>query len=155
MDDHRSDDQRGGPADGQRPDPYRIVAEVMAAYCSALDGGSPQDLRQLMHDEITLELPDTTHVGITAVMESYAGFFAARERTTRHHLTNVRVIEDRHDRIDAEAYLLAITEKAGAVSLASGTYRDELVRTGDCWLIARKRIGMSIPFTRVAPEHPT
>lgn len=134
--------------------PFVVASMMFAAYCNALDTGSPEALRHLLADDAVLELGDATHEGADAFVASYAGFFASTGRTTRHHVTNVRVIE-RGTQITAEAYLLAVTSRDGSLSLASGSYRDVFVVVGDQWRIARKRIELAIPFTRVTPRAPS
>lgn len=148
----------GEPIDQNQPDlrhddaPYVVASTLLAAYCHALDTGSSGQLRRLLADDVVLELPDTTHVGADAVAASYAGFFAAPGRTTRHHLTNVRLVE-REPEIVAEAYLLAVTWRDGHLSLASGHYRSAFRYLDDGWRITRKRIELAIPFTRLTtPE---
>ena len=87
-------------------------------------------------------------------MDSYEGFFAAADRTSRHHVTNAQVIDKRGDSIKARAYLLAIIEKGRNVFIASGTYHVDLVKVGENWLIARNRIDLDVPFVRVAERAP-
>lgn len=145
-----------GDTIGPQPsaDSYLVALGVLAAYCGSLDQRSPQDLRRLLHDGVTLELATGTHAGADAAMDSYEGFFAAADRTTRHHVTNVWIIDESHDRIEVEAYLLAVTEKDGNVSIASGTYHIDLVKVGETWLIARNRIDLDVSFVRVAERAP-
>ena len=129
---------------------FAVASTMFAAYCHALDSGSPHDLRQLFADDAVLELADVTHQGVDAIAASYDGFFASTGRTTRHHITNVRVV-DSGPTITAEAYLLVVTSRDGRLSLASGSYADMFVRVDDRWRIARKRIALAIPFTRLTP----
>jgi hypothetical protein len=146
------DGDRGGLewiTDGRHAS-FVVASEMFAAYCEALDTGTSGDLRRLFHDEVELQLPAVTYSGVEAVAGSYDGFFAVGDRTTRHHVGNVRVLEHDDASVVAEAYLLAVTVRNGGLSLASGSYRDEFILVDDRWLIARKRIKLDIPFTPLA-----
>jgi len=128
---------------------FAAAASVLAAYCRSLDTGDLAGLRSVFTADAELVLADGTAHGVDAIAARYAPFFASA-RTSRHHLTNLEVLAASDTEIEASAYLLVVTERAGNVSIASGTYRDHLLRQDGAWLIQRKAISMEVPFARVA-----
>jgi hypothetical protein len=130
-------------------DTFAAAACLLAAYCRSLDTRDPDTLRSLFTIDAELVLADRTVSGVDAIVASYEAFFAS-PRVSRHHVTNIEVASVTETELDVRAYLVAVSERAGNVSLASGTYHDHLVRSGPDWRIRRQRISLEVPFTRVA-----
>jgi hypothetical protein len=130
-------------------DAFAAAASLLAAYCRSLDTNDPDTLRSLFTTDAELVLADRTVNGVDAIVASYDGFFAS-PRVSRHHVSNIEVLDATDTELEVRGYLLAVSERAGNVSLASGTYRAHLVRSGPDWRIRRTHISLEVPFTRVA-----
>jgi hypothetical protein len=120
------------------------IAEIMAAYCHAIDRGRWDDLPGLFTDDCRLDFGDVMGVyegqdGIRRFADTLKGIGLFM----RHYLTNV-VLHGDGERA-RESYVLAITGPPGGSSQTTGIYEDELVKAGGRWRIRVRRALLDRP----------
>ena len=115
------------------------IAEIMAAYCHAIDQGRWDQLDALFSDDCRLDFGK-----VMGVFEGREGLhrFAEMLRSLgivmRHYTTNL-VVRGDGTRAQAESYVLAITGSGGSRRQSTGRYDDELVKLDGRWRIRERR----------------
>lgn len=119
------------------------IRDVIARYNHAGDRGRLDALVACFCEDGVLELPDLPALrGREAIERHLAAVVrelaANTERATlRHHVASVRIELAGADAADAWACFSVFTE----IGLDHwGGYRDRLVRVGDAWLLANRRV---------------
>lgn len=121
------------------------IAEIMAAYCQAIDLNRWDDFPSLFTDDCKLDFGSLMGVfegqeGVRrlADMLGNLGLFM------RHFTTNL-VVRGDGERAHAESYVLAITGPPGSSSQTTGRYEDELVKDRGRWRIRVRRAILDTP----------
>jgi len=115
------------------------IAEVLAAYCHAIDQGRWDELPALFTEDCRLDFGE-----VMGVFEGRDGLrrFSDMLRGTglfmRHYSTNL-VLRGDGQRAHADSYVLAITGPAGSRSPTTGRYEDELVKVDGRWKLRERR----------------
>ena len=123
----------------------QAIAEIMAAYCHAIDLGRWEDFATLFTEDCRLDFGS-----VMGVFEGAAGvgrFAETMQRIglfMRHYTTNVIVRGD-GERARVESYVLAITGPPGSSSQTTGRYEDEFVKVGGAWKIRVRRALLDTP----------
>ena len=121
------------------------IAEIMAAYCHAIDLGRWDGFPALFTEDCRLDFG--------SLMGVYEGAEGVRRFTDRmqglglfmrHYTTNV-VLSGDGERARAESYVLAITGPPGSSSQTTGRYEDEFVKVGGRWRIRVRRAILDTP----------
>ena len=121
------------------------IAELMAAYCHAIDLGRWDDFPTLFTTDCRLDFG-----AVMGVFEGTAGVRRFAETLQgiglfmRHYTTNVIVRGD-GERARAESYVLAITGAPGASMPTTGRYEDELLKVDGAWKIRVRRALLDTP----------
>jgi hypothetical protein len=121
------------------------IAEVMAAYCHAIDLGRWEEFARLFAPDCTLDFGSLMGVfeggeGVRRFAETLKGIGLFM----RHYTTNV-ILEGDGERARAESYVLAITGPPGASSQTTGRYEDEFVKVDGRWRIRTRRALLDQP----------
>ena len=67
-----------------------------------------------------------------------------RWKHTSHHLSNIQINFDGSDSADVRSYVYAWHKRAdGTIATILGQYVDRFLRSGERWLIARRRMLMN------------
>ena len=120
-------------------DDRSAIAEILARYCHAIDQRRWDDLAGLFTDDCRLDFG-----AVMGVFEGHEGLrrFAATLDATdlfmRHYTTNL-VVRGAGAVAHAESYVLAVTGPAGARSVTTGRYDDDLVKVDGRWHIQSRR----------------
>jgi hypothetical protein len=115
------------------------IAELLAAYCHAIDHGRWDDLGGLFSEDCRLDFG--TVMGVFEGREGLRRFTELLRGTglfMRHYTTNL-VVRGDGARAFAESYVLAITGPAGSRTQTTGRYDDELVKVDGRWRIRARR----------------
>lgn len=121
------------------------IAEIMAAYCHAIDLGRWEDFPALFTEDCRLDFGS-----LMGVFEGPAGVrrFADTLKGIglfmRHFTTNV-IVKGDGERANAESYVLAITGPPGSSSQTTGRYEDEFVKVGGRWRLRVRRAILDTP----------
>jgi hypothetical protein len=122
------------------------IQETLYRYCHSLDRGRWDDFAALFTPDCCLDLSQ-----VLGVYEGAAGIrqFCETMRAVgivmRHLVTNI-VIDGDGEHAHAEAYVLAITGRAGDTQQQSiGFYADELLKQNGRWLLHRRRLRLDVP----------
>lgn len=134
------------------------IRDVISRYNHAGDRGDLEALVACFSGDGVLDLAGIDALrGRDAIRRHLAGVvsdLAARTQRAllRHHVSSVRIELEGEDSARAASYFLVFTE-AGLDHW--GRYGDRLVRAGDGWLIAHRkvRIDGATPNSRMAREH--
>ena len=121
------------------------IAEVMAAYCHAIDLGGWDDLPGLFTADCRLDFGSL--MGVFEGTEGVRRFAATLKGLglfMRHYTTNV-LLEGDGQRARGSSYVLAITGPPGASSQTTGRYDDELVKVDGRWRIRVRRALLDQP----------
>ena len=115
------------------------IAEVMAAYCHAIDLGRWDTLPTLFTADCRLDFGSLMGVfegteGVRRFAETLKGIGLFM----RHYTTNV-ILSGDGARAHGESYVLAITGRPGASSQATGRYEDEFVKDDGRWRLRVRR----------------
>ena len=124
------------------------VLDTLALYCHAYDEGDLDLMASLFTEDATFRfepppgsMPPVLE-GRAAIHEAMAARRAATAESQRRHIvSNVRF--DRLDEAEAEvrSYLaLGSTTRGTLAILATGVYRDRLVRTPEGWRFASRHL---------------
>ena len=121
------------------------IAEVMAAYCHAIDLGRWEGFPDLFSEDCRLDFGSLMGVfegtaGVRRFVETMQGLGLFM----RHYTTNTIVRGD-GDRARAESYVLALTGPPGSSSQTTGRYEDDLVKVGGRWRIRVRRAILDTP----------
>jgi len=121
------------------------IAEIMAAYCHAIDRGQWDVLPGLFTEDCRLDFGDLMgvfegHDGVRRFGDTLKGIGLLM----RHYTTNL-VLRGDGERAHAESYVLAVTGSPGSSSQTTGLYDDELVKTGGRWRIRVRRALLDRP----------
>lgn len=85
--------------------------------------------------------------GREAIRKLHADSLVAQTDQRRHNLSNLVITAETADSASTTANLTLLSIENGAVQvLSSGWYRDDLVRSGDTWLIASRHIYLDLPY---------
>lgn len=134
------------------------IRDVISRYNHAGDRGDLDGLVACFAEDGVLDLAGLDALrGRDAIRRHLAGVvddLAARTRRAllRHHVSSVRIELDGADAARAASYFLVFTE----VGLDHwGRYGDRLVRRGDGWLLAHRKVRVdgATPGSRMAREH--
>lgn len=137
----------------EKAGPYEQIRQTIAAYTVAGDSRNGELYQAQFADDAVLEfaafppLPGFRCEGIGQIRERTAtwsmtpGMDPSLSRTPfiRHHLTTGRIVLLDADNAEALSYFTVITAIGPD---HAGTYSDRLVREGDRWLIAHRRIAL-------------
>jgi 3-phenylpropionate/cinnamic acid dioxygenase small subunit len=119
------------------------IRDTIARYAHCVDGGRFDELVELFAPEGVLEVEgEPPHRGREAIRAfvATAGRDLAAEtggRRIRHHVGSVVIELDGLARARARCYFLALTDRGVD---HWGRYQDELVRSGDRWRFAHRRV---------------
>jgi 3-phenylpropionate/cinnamic acid dioxygenase small subunit len=120
------------------------IRETIAGYAHCVDGGRFDELVELFTPDGVLEVEDeTAHRGRDAIRDFVTGTGrdlaagTAGPPRIRHHVSNVLIELNGPDRARARCYFLAVTDRGVD---HWGRYLDDLVRAGDGWRFARRRV---------------
>jgi hypothetical protein len=121
------------------------IAEIMAAYCHAIDRGQWDVLPGLFTEDCRLDFGDLMgvfegHDGVRRFADTLKGIGLLM----RHYTTNL-VLRGDGERAHGESYVLAVTGAPGSSSQTTGLYEDELVKTGGRWRIRARRALLDRP----------
>ena len=115
------------------------IAELMAAYCHAIDLGRWDELPRLFTEDCKLDFGSLMGVYEgTEGVRRFADTLKGIGLFMRHYLTNV-VLHGDGQRARSESYVLAITGPPGSSSQTTGRYEDELVKVGGRWRLRVRR----------------
>lgn len=85
--------------------------------------------------------------GREAIMGLMTGTMAQQSDVRRHVISNVFFAQAAADRADVVSNLTLLATENGAIELVSaGIYRDQVVREGDRWRIARRHLDLDRGF---------
>ncbi|RTL68253.1 MAG: nuclear transport factor 2 family protein [Pseudonocardiaceae bacterium] len=85
--------------------------------------------------------------GREAIRKLHADSLVAQTDQRRHNLSNLVITAETADSASTTANLTLLSIENGAVQvLSSGWYRDDLVRSGNVWLIASRHIYLDLPY---------
>ena len=123
------------------------IAEIMAAYCHAIDLGRWDDFPSLFTDDCRLDFGSLMGVfeGRDG-LRRFADMLGGIGLFMRHYTTNLIVTGD-GERARAESYVLAVTGAPGSSSQATGRYEDELVKVNGRWRIRVRRALIDQPVS--------
>jgi SnoaL-like protein len=121
------------------------IAEIMAAYCHAIDLGRWEGFPALFTEDCRLDFGSLMGVfeGSDGVRR-FADTMARLGLFMRHFTTNV-IVKGDGERATAESYVLAITGPPGSSSQTTGRYEDEFVKIGGRWRIRVRRAILDTP----------
>jgi hypothetical protein len=121
------------------------IAEIMAAYCHAIDLGRWDDFPALFTDDCRLDFGSL--MGVFEGHEGIRRFAETMQRIgifMRHYTTNL-ILKGDGERAHGESYVLAITGQPGSSSQTTGRYEDELVKVNGRWRIRVRRALLDQP----------
>jgi SnoaL-like protein len=115
------------------------IAEIMAAYCFAIDQGRWDTLPALFTEDCRLDFGEVMgvfegHAGL----ERFAGMLRATGLLMRHYSTNL-LLHAVGGGARAESYVLALTGPSTSRRQSTGRYEDELVKVDGRWRIRVRR----------------
>jgi hypothetical protein len=121
------------------------IAEVIGAYCHALDLGRWEEFRTFFVEDCRLDFGRLMGVfegneGVRRFTEIMAGMGLFM----RHYTSNI-VIEGDGERARVECYVLAITGPSGGRMQTTGRYEDEFVKENGRWRIKVRRALLDEP----------
>jgi hypothetical protein len=121
------------------------IAEIMAAYCYAIDLGRWDDFPALFTEDCRLDFGSL--MGPFEGREGIGRFVETMQRLgrfMRHYTTNM-ILKGDGERARSESYVLAITGSPGSSSPTTGRYEDELVKVNGRWRIRVRRAILDQP----------
>jgi 3-phenylpropionate/cinnamic acid dioxygenase small subunit len=119
------------------------IRDTIARYAHTVDGGRFDELVELFVPDGVLEVEGgPAHRGREAIRAFVTGTGRDLAAGTgspriRHHVGNLLIELEGSDRARACCYFLAVTDRGVD---HWGRYRDDLVRAGDGWRFARRRV---------------
>ena len=121
------------------------IAEIMAAYCHAIDLGRWDDFPALFTEDCRLDFGSL--MGVFEGHEGVRRFGETLQRIglfMRHYTTNL-ILRGDGEVARGECYVLAITGAPGSSSQTTGRYEDELVKVNGRWRIRVRRALLDQP----------
>jgi uncharacterized protein (TIGR02246 family) len=131
------------PVDARELEARERIRDVIARYAHCVDGGRFDELVELFAPDGVLEVEgEPANRGRDAIRDFVTGTGHELAADTgapriRHHVSNVLIDLDGSDRARARCYFLAVTDRGVD---HWGRYLDDLVRAGDRWHFARRRV---------------
>ncbi|MEU6917381.1 nuclear transport factor 2 family protein [Streptomyces olindensis] len=130
----------GEPKD--TPDAIRI-SNLLNAFARNADEGPVEGMGRLLAEDVEWRMTDVTWRGRTEVLYGLQGMrvlgHAGPDSGNRHIVTNLEVHVN-GDRASAFSYFQLVSGDQPAAILVTGSYRDELMRCDDRWLLARREV---------------
>ncbi len=121
------------------------IQQLAAAYCHHMDDGNGEGVASLFTDDGVLEIVDMVKsVGCDEITAN-SSVFPQVMPGGRHIVQNVWVEGD-GDAATLRAYLSNVAAGDTPVSVQTGRYNDELVRTGDGWRFSRRTLTLDGPL---------
>lgn len=120
----------------------RAAAEdLMHRYQQLVDAKDVDGLGGLVVDDVELQRRQGSARGRAAFLDLYRGFAASDVDVAQHMVTNIRVtpLPEAVLRVDS-CFFVITTHQGGGARLVWGRYSDDMVRVGDEWRFAAKRI---------------
>jgi SnoaL-like domain len=129
----------------RRVDDRMTIAEMLAAYCRALDTMKLEGLEMLFTPDCVVEFGSDERLNARSaaeLVEKLARLW--RWRRTSHHLSNVEISFGDSDQASVVSYVIGWHERPdGSTATLYGLYRDRFVRTPQGWRIALRRQEMN------------
>ena len=127
------------------PEDRVAIAELMGAYCHAIDLGRWDDLPEMFTSDCRLDFGSLMGVfegtdGVRRFADTLRGIGIFM----RHFTTNI-VVRGDGERARAESYVLAVTGAPGSSAQTTGRYEDELVKVAGRWRIRVRRALLDTP----------
>jgi ketosteroid isomerase-like protein len=125
----------------------RAGREVLHRYQRLVDAKDLDALADLVTDDVLLVRHDGERSGREAFLDLYRRFAESDVTTAQHMASNVEVSEleagadDVRLRVDS-CFLAITTHESGEARMMWGRYSDDVVRRGEQWLVAAKRIAL-------------
>lgn len=119
------------------------VRETIVRYAHLVDTGRFDELLDLFTEDATLEAGDHPPARGRAAIRAFFVDTGIRLRAAqgrpfiRHHVSSIDVEVESPDAATSRSYFLAITDQGPD---HWGRYRDRLVRDGERWLFAHRRV---------------
>jgi len=123
---------------------HQEIADVLHAYCRAIDDNRPDDVVELFTDTCAYDYGG--ELGTFSTKEHAYRFFRAGTdkiyRRSAHYLSNIEITFTGQDQAEARSYVNAWHEFHDAIPNAwiFARYTDQLVRTDAGWRIAQRRV---------------
>ena len=118
-------------------DDQLAIMDLSARYCHATDSHDAEGWADTFTADGAIEAPQGTSQGREALIQFSQGVNAAMPKV-RHHVSNL-VICGEGDSATMKSYLNLINTDGNA-TVFTAIYEDEIVRVGDEWKFARRRI---------------
>jgi 3-phenylpropionate/cinnamic acid dioxygenase small subunit len=116
------------------------IRNVLGLAALLNDEGDPEDQREVYAPDATWHLGDITRKGADEMVAAAVGRRndgLLGPGTGTRHLMTLLTVEVADDTAKAVAYFVFVK---GTTIVSSGTYHDDLARTGAGWRIARREI---------------
>lgn len=85
--------------------------------------------------------------GREQIRKLHADSLAAQTDQRRHNVSNLTIWSESADAASVTSNLTLLSIENGAIQvLSSGWYRDELVRDGGAWRIAKRHVYLDLPY---------
>ncbi|MCU1482189.1 MAG: hypothetical protein JWQ19_2975 [Subtercola sp.] len=121
---------------------YVLISDLMGKYIAGVDSGKPPAVSELFGETGTLVVHGGEEFHGSAEIERFLVRSRESKSTNnfgrlRHHLSSLQIETDGSDTATARSYFLAITPRGPD---HWGVYTDELVREGDRWRFALRKV---------------
>jgi uncharacterized protein (TIGR02246 family) len=119
------------------------IEAVLLDYCETVDALDYQGIANLFTEDCEFDLGfGRVNRGREGVFKQMSTRMPIEYSHTSHHLSNIRVRFDGHERARATSYIFAWHRQAadGRERRLFGRYYDDLVNTADGWKIRRRRL---------------
>jgi hypothetical protein len=130
------------PTQGSESADRKAVVELARTYCSVVDAGAFERLRELFVADATAELGGSGQQGVDEIIERLEvalGRFESWQHSTGDHEVTIE-----GDRATARCAMRAVhvlpPGEAVSTDTVVGRYEDSLVRTSQGWRIAHRRL---------------
>ncbi len=118
-------------------DDQLAIMDLSARYCHATDSHNAEEWADTFTADGAIESPQGTSQGRDALLQFAQGVNTAMP-TVRHHVSNL-VICGEGDSATMKSYLNLINTADNSTAFTA-IYEDEIVRDGDEWKFARRKI---------------
>jgi len=119
----------------------QAITALIHGYCLHFDNNEPEAVALLFSDDATVDYgPESvTIVGASAIAETIAVGLERTFAATSHHVSNIEITFDGHDRAESVAYLYAWHRYVDGSPDGElwGRYRHSFTRTEAGWRISR------------------
>ena len=116
------------------------IRRTLALYCQLCDDGRFEEWGELYTDDATFTVMGRTHRGRAAV-RAFIEKGQPPERRGKHVCANPLIDVDGDEATATTDYVfVASSPEGGFTILSAGRYHDRLVRVGDGWRFAERRI---------------